>query len=228
MSDLSARARQILDAGRRGEDPTPRDRERVRKALLQSLAASAVLGTPGVVKGLWTAGVSVKAWAIVAATTVLTGSAVVGTLWHVKSQARQHAVVRSQISTVVAPVPTVSSPAPTSKKERTAAMQPPAPRAVAKAPDKDTLVEETEALRQANQALQTGQAGRALELLDEQTLRFANGQLNEERAAARLLALCRLGRKQDAVADFAEFSRDHPQSPLLPRVRKACAEAVEP
>ena len=95
-----------------------------------------------------------------------------------------------------------------------------------KAPDadspKDPLEDETRQLREAHGALQSGDPGKALKLLDEQATTYASGQLREERAAARVLALCKLGKVDEARAKAAEFLRDNPQSPLADRVRAGC------
>jgi hypothetical protein len=52
--------------------------------------------------------------------------------------------------------------------------------------------------------------------------------LREEAHAARVLALCRVGRIEDGRAAAGEFAREFPGSPLLPRVRRACDAAREP
>jgi hypothetical protein len=108
------------------------------------------------------------------------------------------------VTPVPAPVP-VPAPAPA------AAPQP----AIA---DEDPLAAETRRLREAHGALQAGDAQKALGLLGEQ-----GGQLGEERAAARVLALCQLGKIAEMEAARAAFLRDHPRSPLADRVRGGCA-----
>jgi hypothetical protein len=88
------------------------------------------------------------------------------------------------------------------------------------APEEDPLAAETRRLREAHGALQAGDAQKALALLGEQ-----GGQLGEERAAARVLALCQLGRVAESEAARAAFLREHPRSPLADRVRGGCAPA---
>ena len=51
--------------------------------------------------------------------------------------------------------------------------------------------------------------------------------MGEERAAARVVTLCRLGRVDDARAEAARFVRDRPRSPLVERVRSTCAKGSE-
>jgi RNA polymerase sigma-70 factor (ECF subfamily) len=87
---------------------------------------------------------------------------------------------------------------------------------------KDPLEDETRQLREAHGALQSGDPAKALKLLDEQATTYASGQLREERTAARVLVLCKLGKVDLARAKASEFLRDNPQSPLADRVRGGC------
>lgn len=91
-----------------------------------------------------------------------------------------------------------------------------------------SLEEETKRLREAHKALRSGQPERALELLEEQSAAFASGELREERAAARVFALCEAGKTSDAKAAAQAFLRENPRSPLAGRVRGACAGKDSP
>lgn len=84
----------------------------------------------------------------------------------------------------------------------------------------DELLLEARALRDAQRALSEGRAHDALLLLEQQSQRFSAGLLSEERTAARLLALCALD--QPPRAEIDRFLQRSAQSPLAPRVRKAC------
>jgi outer membrane protein assembly factor BamD (BamD/ComL family) len=86
----------------------------------------------------------------------------------------------------------------------------------------DVLRAETEALRLAQQALRDRQPEQALRLLEEQDLRFRDGLLRQERAAARVLALCQTGKADEARAQALRFERLWPRSALLARLRAAC------
>src|SRR6185437_11501775 len=86
----------------------------------------------------------------------------------------------------------------------------------------DRLEAETRDLSEAHAALNEGDPARALALLDEQSTAYADGQLREERAAARVLALCKLGRADEARALAARFLAENPRSMLADRVRSAC------
>jgi hypothetical protein len=88
---------------------------------------------------------------------------------------------------------------------------------------KDPLLAETEALRAAQRALRSGDAARALELLHEQERTYAAGALHEERAAARILALCQAGLADAARASTERFVQRWPRSALRARVVSACS-----
>ncbi|MFZ5894967.1 MAG: hypothetical protein ACOY0T_28160 [Myxococcota bacterium] len=92
--------------------------------------------------------------------------------------------------------------------------------AIARPLSADELLLEARALRDAQRALSEGRARDALVLLERQSQRFAGGLLNEERSAARLLALCALG--QPPRSEIEQFLQRSAKSPLAPRVRSAC------
>ena len=85
-----------------------------------------------------------------------------------------------------------------------------------------TLEAETRLVRAAVAALHEHDPARALVLLNEHARSYPSGALAEERAAARVNALCDLGQTDNAQAAAAAFLRDRPSSPLAARVRTAC------
>ena len=93
-----------------------------------------------------------------------------------------------------------------------------------------SLDEETRALRSAFADLRDGHAERALAAIDDQESRFAGGALAEERAAARIVTLCALGRTDEARADASRFLGAHPHSLLAGRIIASCggSEAAGP
>lgn len=130
-----------------------------------------------------------------------------------------------------APIETAapSEPAPAARPSphvgpRRVAVAPPSPPPRAAEPSTPNAVaEETRMLREANVALQAGDASRALGLLDTHGRSFPNGVLSEERSAQRVFVLCKLGRVAEARAEAARFAKASPDSPLAPRVRASCA-----
>lgn len=89
-------------------------------------------------------------------------------------------------------------------------------------PTKASIARETELLAEAQRALKSGQALKALYTLDRHAEEFPTGQLYEEATAARVVALCAVGRTQDGQRWTNEFLRRYPNSPLSARVRGAC------
>ncbi|MGK3968489.1 hypothetical protein WMF38_30450 [Sorangium sp. So ce118] len=87
-------------------------------------------------------------------------------------------------------------------------------------PAEDPLVAETRRLREVHESLRRGDPERALSLLDAAD---AGGhELQEERAAARVVALCNLGKTAEGRAAMLDFLRKSPGSPYSGRVRSAC------
>jgi outer membrane protein assembly factor BamD (BamD/ComL family) len=90
------------------------------------------------------------------------------------------------------------------------------------APAPSSLDVEIALLQDANGALREKDGARALRLVDEHSRRFPNGTLGEEFEAARVFALCQSGRMSEARDVAGRFLREHPRSPLVPRVSRAC------
>ena len=80
-------------------------------------------------------------------------------------------------------------------------------------------------LARAQKALADGDLRRCLRLLDRHEAAFPHGMLAEERAAARIIALCGLGRVETARAELGAFLSRAPSSPLAERVKHACGAA---
>lgn len=88
-----------------------------------------------------------------------------------------------------------------------------------------TLSAELKLMTAAQSALEAGQARRALRLLERHRRRFASGALAEEREAARVETLCRLGRHAAARRAAERFANRFVGSPRIARVTATCAEA---
>jgi hypothetical protein len=85
-----------------------------------------------------------------------------------------------------------------------------------------SLVEESRGLAAVQTALGTHDANRALALLDRQDRDYRAGSLGQERAAARVLALCLAGREIEAAAARDRFIGSYPGSPLIRRISATC------
>lgn len=89
------------------------------------------------------------------------------------------------------------------------------------------LKAETRLIAEAQSALNEGAALSALALLERHRNEFPRGALVPEREAARVLALCALGREAEAKAARVRFEHSWSNSPLLVRVRTSCASTGE-
>lgn len=118
----------------------------------------------------------------------------------------------------VAPTPHERAPALSAKP--VAGNVPPRPLA------ESTLAEEARLLREANEAIQNGQPGVALDRLAQHERSYPNGLLTEERAGQRVLALCAAGRDTEAKGLARSFLSHYPQSPYVSRVEGSCAGLV--
>lgn len=97
----------------------------------------------------------------------------------------------------------------------------PAPTASSRAGS--SLAEEARGLAAVHEALRAGDPTLALSRLDAMDRR-PGGVLGEERLVARVLALCGLGRVEEAGAIARRVQKVAPESPLLPRLRGSCAK----
>ncbi len=115
-------------------------------------------------------------------------------------------------------------PAPSAAKEvRKVALAAPSSAPTVAPPASDSLAREASLLAEARRALQSGKGDRALALLDEHARTFPNGWLASDRAAERVVVLCSLGRRDEAVREAKVFLEGRPKGPLTRRVELSCA-----
>lgn len=111
-----------------------------------------------------------------------------------------------------------SSPVAPSVASNASVATPEAPRSS----DSTSMSEEAALLQSAQRALAGGRAQAALGLLAEHELRFPSGALAEERRVAKVLALCSLGRTEEAAILARAFVARSPRSVLIPRLEASC------
>jgi hypothetical protein len=87
---------------------------------------------------------------------------------------------------------------------------------------RDSLGEEVAILSRAEKALHNRRPDLALKALDEHQRRFASGALGQERSAARIQALCALGRAEEARAESIKLKRNSPNSPQTAQAKLPC------
>jgi TolA-binding protein len=249
MSDLRPESRALLRAARESFDARDSERARVDRALSARLglatgalagpalstttsaaasSATAGAGAPSAVAGAAKAGMVVAKWFGVAL--------VIGAVGSVSEP-----VMRAEPAASHGPT-AVGAPSAASTKETGAvevastgvasapsdpSVQPPilAPAAHGPVPavsERATIGAEARLLRSADEALRSGDSGRALVLLHQHARMYPRSVLAEERSSELVATLCALGRVDEASAEVAHFLRTNPGSPLAASVRSSC------
>jgi hypothetical protein len=223
LTELTPKAEELVKAGREALRPSDADRARVFQALLPQLGG-----------GLGAAGLNAPSTAPAAAsglaakvTAALVVAAVAGGGLYLALRADPPPGTPAATSTV----PAASARAPQARSENAPESAPtvvPEAKAIEKrAPvassrPADSLAEEVAILSEVSSALHGGRPAAALKMLDEHRRKFPRGALGQERTAARIQALCALGRTKEAHAELARLARAAPNSPHVARARKAC------
>lgn len=237
MTSLGPKARALIQVGREAYGAKSGDRERIATALRGRLGAAALPPGGSAVQPLGTTG-----WAVAARVAI--GVSVVGgaaflaarpnanvpqaAAWHASNSstvvvappASETPEAEARAPAALAPATTETAPA---TPETAAAVSPSsdAP-AASSARAHDGLAQEVALLSRATSALRSGHAADALRLLDEHQRRFPNGALSQERRAAKVQALCSLGRSKEAHAELAQLPA---RSLAAARARQACDSA---
>ena len=147
--------------------------------------------------------------------------------------AREPEPVVAVPSVSVDSLPTIAEVPPSSrapsKKPSAPVAAPDAPAApavtasTARAASSDTLQQEARLLTDARLALEHGDGNKALARLAEHARLFPNGWFAADRAAERIVVLCSLGRRAEAVEEATVFLQSRAKSPLTRRVEASCA-----
>jgi hypothetical protein len=229
MKDDDDALRALYRAARSEEDPKPEDRRAVRAALAgafaTTLAVHGAVAAPAAAK-LITLG-TIAGWVSLGAALGMVGSS---TVMVARSRSHHEAVPSSAHCPATVPSargPTVPAgqvdPANSVVAAPVETERPVAPVRASGERQGASLLDETRGLADVEQALSRHEAERALGLLNEQETLFRDGALGQERAAARVLALCEAGRRAEAEAARARFVSAYPDSPLRKRVLGTCA-----
>jgi hypothetical protein len=220
VSDLKPDAEKLVQATRAALKPTDADRERVFAALLPQIGAG--LGADGMGAAAQASGPAKVTLLKISAALVGLGVAGGGLYLAFAPEPRPAPAV---VSTAVKPAPVVAPPVDQAP-EAVLPVAPPAEPAAKKSPgpsrSADNLAQEVAILSRASAELRAGRPAAALKALDEHQREFPGGVLAQERTAARIQALCALGRKKEAESELARLTRTSPSSPHVARARKAC------
>jgi len=225
MSELSREARGLIADGHSALRPSVGDRARVRSALAARLGGAALLiphqATAAAPKSL-------LAWSKIHTMIASVGAGFVAAGAYYGVQSSSESVAPPPVMPPAAvpheprlPAPPIATAAPV-EAERLAPEPEAAVTPVRKTAPVDALGEEVAILSRATSALRAGNPGEGLRLLNEHQRKFPKGRLAEERRAARIQALCALGRRTEAEAELARLARSSPRSPHLARAQRAC------
>lgn len=226
MTELSSRAAALVRAGRTASRPSLEDRERITSALRARLGDAVLPFDPTSATSLAKAG-----WLKVSALGAAVGVASLATYLALRppegeqmpGPVREAAAVRVEAAApqraVPAPALTLGSAAPPAAASA-ASSEP----SVTSARRADSLAQEVAILSRATSELRAGRAANALKWVEEHRRKFPNGVLAEERRAARVQALCALGRQREAEPELARLARIAPQSPNTLRAKQLCGK----
>ncbi|HEY5955682.1 MAG TPA: hypothetical protein VIV60_03975 [Polyangiaceae bacterium] len=220
MAELSPDLRNLVPAYKGANRPSDADSARVYEALRARLGEAAFLGTESSPMATVTANKGILLGK--AALMSVTGLALAGGLWLLANRSQQVASLEAKpvegatvISTPVQLTRTPSSPSvPQSHGSQLDSLptvgawitssdntRPSAARHA-----RDTLAQEVSLLARAQAAMSSGKPAVALDELNAHERKFGHGLLAEERTAARIQALCVLGRDAEANAQLALLS----------------------
>ena len=229
---LSPEAQELVSAVKRAYQPSDGDRARVLEALRGRLGDAAVLGD-----GMVRASAGARRFWSPASKLAVAGLAVLGggALWLALRAGPGSSVAPPRTeSPVAAPTPPPSAmeaPASVPSESPPESTEPPVTQPSVARPARrvrDALSEEVAIMSRAETDLHGGKPESALKALDEHERKFGNGVLAEERTAARVQALCALGRTAEADAQLARLLRIAPNSPHTKRALQACQKTQSP
>jgi hypothetical protein len=219
LARLTPPADELVRAGRAAFKPSDADRERVFQSLLPLTGGAE---GAGIGDALAPAGAAAKA-SLVKISAVVVALGVAGGGLYLATRP-ESSPTKASVSVPAKPAPiepalSDDAPAtvPTTPEPRSVEKR--APAAVRSA---DSLAQEVAILSRAGAELHAGRPAAALKALDDHQRKFPSGVLVQERSAARVQALCALGRTKEARTAFERLARTSPSSPHVVRARKAC------
>jgi hypothetical protein len=238
MSDLSPELRKLVLAGKSAGNPTSVDYDRVFSKLQARLGDAMIakddVGVPtasgstasaisGKMLGITLAGVALMLGGI--AWLILRDSADMPKTYPPVTDFEGGLTVSSvEVSSVPAPRPEVTTTTPSveARSQPQLGNAEPGTQIKESSRSRDSLSDEVSILSRAETELHSGRAANAMKLLAEHERKYPTGILAEERTAARVQALCALGRTAEADA---QLSRLRPGSLHGEQSRQACADS---
>ncbi len=212
MEQLGPEAQLLIRAGQLALRSNSADRERIARAL------DAHVG--GLLEAHATGKSGALAWQILSLLAVVLGAGGI-VFTSAYRDVGQPALSRAPTVSIAASANVELAPATTHPPTRSLEQTPPleaGPRP--RKPPADRLAEEVDILSRAEVELHAGRFASSLAVLDAHAREFARGTLAPERTAARIHALCGLGRTMEAEAELARLA---PGSLHRARALDACA-----
>lgn len=216
--------REVLDVAREARAPTDADRERIRRLVAASIAGVAGAGVAGAgavasaaTKTWWTA-----AWVKGVGLAVVVATAGTSAWVATRDENAETTTARApaEMREPEPPLLQLEAIEPPPLEEEAEAPRPRRPRRPATT---SRLGEELELLHAAQAAWRGGDASGALTLVREHEARWRRSQLAQERSALRILALCDLGRVDEARRLGRRFLQSASASPSRRSVEESCA-----
>lgn len=90
------------------------------------------------------------------------------------------------------------------------------------APNDTSLLREIALIKKATKVLASQQPQKTLQILRQYDKSFPNGVMRQEHNGLRVLALCDLGRKDEADREQRRFLAQSPNSPMAVRIQRQC------
>ncbi|HVT10240.1 MAG TPA: hypothetical protein VHO67_22425 [Polyangia bacterium] len=236
LEPLPADVAALLARGRaHAAEPDAATRARLRTRLLGAAPAavpSSTAGRPGSgapmsVQAAAGGGTTLTAKPIALALVTYLMGAASGAVWQARLRSGPSPAPAPPRATAVSAPPAVMAPvaAPKPAVPLTCSCPAPMPRARTRESEAEpTLGRERTLLDRARAALVSGDADRALALLDRHRGRFPEGRMAEERDALHVQALAASGQVSRARTQATRFLRTYPASLFRPAVERAVAE----
>lgn len=225
MAELNDEARALVEAGKSALRPQAGDRTRVLEALRTRIAHAGGVQHSGKAPASSGTGPGAAAIAGIAIGVALLGGGAFYALRAPQAPAAPSVAAAPAPPPAAAPEPQAAPASPSTPPVIAATVDPPAPESGRAARrQSDRLAEEVAILSRAETELHAGRFASALQVLDEHRRIFPRGTLTQERVAARVRALCALGRVSEAQGDLARLS---PGSLHEGRTREACPPSAK-
>lgn len=210
MTDMSPQLRSLVTATKAANLPSEAARMRVLQALEVNLGHSAILESGSTIVAATGPTAIIKVAALSAVGIALLGGAAWLQWGASKQPSTQPVQVTAALSAAAEPMDRSNPIASVTVEDLPFAAEPKAnahgtPNS-SKGRNRDRLAEEVAVISRAQGEIAAARLDSALRLLDEHERKFPNGILTEERIAARVQALCALGRTTEATAQLNRLS----------------------